>query len=107
MRLFFLLFPSAAVPGALFAPLLLLLRFVRLGPLLLMLRRRFDMYVLAGIVYISRIPPFMKPARMKQLLGKFGEIGRLYLAPEGDLAPVAPRARPAAAAISRACAKAH
>ncbi|KAG9298196.1 hypothetical protein G9A89_002684 [Geosiphon pyriformis] len=35
-----------------------------------------------GIVYLSRIPPFMKPLKIRHLLGKFGEIGRVYLAPE-------------------------
>lgn len=37
----------------------------------------------AGIVYLSKIPPFMKPIKIRHLLGKFGEIGRIYLAPEG------------------------
>ncbi|KAF9362476.1 Activator of basal transcription 1 [Mortierella sp. NVP85] len=36
-----------------------------------------------GIVYLSKIPPFMKPIKIRHLLGKFGEIGRVYLAPEG------------------------
>ncbi|KAF9183606.1 RNA-binding ATPase activator esf2 [Haplosporangium sp. Z 767] len=35
-----------------------------------------------GIVYLSRIPPFMKPIKLRHLLGKFGELGRIYLAPE-------------------------
>ncbi|CAG8502850.1 1896_t:CDS:2 [Cetraspora pellucida] len=35
-----------------------------------------------GLVYLSRIPPFMKPAKIKNLLSKFGEVGRVYLAPE-------------------------
>ncbi|CAO3566828.1 unnamed protein product [Mortierella alpina] len=35
-----------------------------------------------GIVYLSRIPPFMKPVKLRHLLGKFGELGRVYLAPE-------------------------
>eukprot|EP00191_Tetraselmis_sp_GSL018_P014728 CAMPEP_0177589674 /NCGR_PEP_ID=MMETSP0419_2-20121207/6948_1 /TAXON_ID=582737 /ORGANISM="Tetraselmis sp., Strain GSL018" /LENGTH=310 /DNA_ID=CAMNT_0019080081 /DNA_START=248 /DNA_END=1178 /DNA_ORIENTATION=- len=35
-----------------------------------------------GIVYISRVPPHMKPAKVRHLLSPFGEIGRLYLAPE-------------------------
>ncbi|CAG8635643.1 10155_t:CDS:2, partial [Scutellospora calospora] len=35
-----------------------------------------------GLVYLSRIPPFMKPAKIKHLLSQFGEIGRVYLAPE-------------------------
>ncbi|KAF9924562.1 Activator of basal transcription 1 [Linnemannia zychae] len=35
-----------------------------------------------GIVYLSRIPPFMKPIKLRHLLGAFGELGRVYLAPE-------------------------
>lgn len=35
-----------------------------------------------GIVYISRIPPHMKPAKLKQLLAQYGEVGRVYCAPE-------------------------
>jgi ESF2/ABP1 family protein len=34
-------------------------------------------------VYISRVPPFMKPAKIRHLLSQHGEIGRIYLAPEG------------------------
>ncbi|PKY46100.1 hypothetical protein RhiirA4_182917 [Rhizophagus irregularis] len=35
-----------------------------------------------GIIYLSSIPPFMKPSKVKHLLGQFGNIGRVYLAPE-------------------------
>jgi ESF2/ABP1 family protein len=35
-----------------------------------------------GVVYLSRIPPFMKPVKVKQLLSRYAEIGRVYLAPE-------------------------
>jgi ESF2/ABP1 family protein len=35
-----------------------------------------------GIVYVSRIPPHMKPAKLRQLLAQYGEIGRVYCAPE-------------------------
>ncbi|KAF9114420.1 RNA-binding ATPase activator esf2 [Mortierella sp. AM989] len=35
-----------------------------------------------GIVYLSKIPPFMKPVKLRHLLGQFGELGRVYLAPE-------------------------
>ena len=34
-------------------------------------------------VYLSRIPPYMKPVKIAQLLEKYGELGRVYLAPEG------------------------
>jgi len=36
----------------------------------------------SGIIYLSCIPPFMKPSKIKHLLGQFGNIGRVYLAPE-------------------------
>jgi hypothetical protein len=35
-----------------------------------------------GVVYLSRVPPFMKPAKVKHLLGMHGAISKLYLAPE-------------------------
>jgi ESF2/ABP1 family protein len=35
-----------------------------------------------GVVYLARIPPFMKPVKIKQLLSRYAEIGRVYLAPE-------------------------
>ncbi|GLI63019.1 hypothetical protein VaNZ11_005879 [Volvox africanus] len=35
-----------------------------------------------GIVYISRIPPHMKPHKVRQLLEPFGDIGRVYCALE-------------------------
>jgi hypothetical protein len=37
-----------------------------------------------GVVYVSRIPPFMKPIKLRHLLEKFAQIGRVYLAPEGE-----------------------
>ncbi|KAG5460599.1 MAG: hypothetical protein BJ554DRAFT_7336 [Olpidium bornovanus] len=36
-----------------------------------------------GVVFLSRLPPFMKPQKVRHMLEKFGEIGRLYLAAEG------------------------
>ncbi len=35
-----------------------------------------------GIVYVSRIPPHMKPAKLRQMLAAYGEIGRVYCAAE-------------------------
>jgi len=35
-----------------------------------------------GVVYLSRIPPFMKPQKVRDLLARFGEVGRVFLAPE-------------------------
>lgn len=40
-----------------------------------------------GVVYLSRVPPFMKPNRLRQLLEPHGELGRLYLQREdGEVA---------------------
>jgi ESF2/ABP1 family protein len=36
----------------------------------------------SGLIYLSRIPPFMKPAKIKQLLSFYGELGRVFLTPE-------------------------
>ena len=38
-----------------------------------------------GLVYLSRIPPYMKPIKVRHLLSQYGEIGRIYLAPEDPL----------------------
>ncbi|KAI8465174.1 MAG: hypothetical protein J3K34DRAFT_461551 [Monoraphidium minutum] len=35
-----------------------------------------------GIIYVSRIPPHMKPAKLRQLLSQYGEVGRVYCTPE-------------------------
>uniref|UniRef100_A0A7S0VBQ3 RRM domain-containing protein n=1 Tax=Polytomella parva TaxID=51329 RepID=A0A7S0VBQ3_9CHLO len=35
-----------------------------------------------GIIYISRIPPHMKPMKLKHLLSQYGEVERVYCAPE-------------------------
>jgi ESF2/ABP1 family protein len=36
----------------------------------------------SGVVYVSRIPPFMKPHKLRSLLEKYGTINRIFLAPE-------------------------
>ncbi|KAK8161725.1 hypothetical protein IWX90DRAFT_278597 [Phyllosticta citrichinensis] len=36
----------------------------------------------SGVVYLSRIPPFMKPMTVKSLLSQYGTIGRVFLTPE-------------------------
>lgn len=38
-----------------------------------------------GIVYISRIPPAMRPSKVRHLMSGFGTIGRVYLQQEGML----------------------
>ncbi|ODV95532.1 hypothetical protein PACTADRAFT_42962 [Pachysolen tannophilus NRRL Y-2460] len=35
-----------------------------------------------GVVYFSKIPPYMKPSKMRQILSRFGEVDRLFLKPE-------------------------
>lgn len=40
----------------------------------------------SGVVYLSRIPPFMKPAKLRSLLEPYGTINRIFLAPEDDAA---------------------
>lgn len=37
----------------------------------------------AGVVYISRIPPGMQPAKVRHLMSGYGEVGRVYLQQEG------------------------
>ncbi|KAK5998547.1 Pre-rRNA-processing protein ESF2 [Cladobotryum mycophilum] len=36
----------------------------------------------SGVLYISRIPPFMKPNKLRSLLAPYGTINRIFLAPE-------------------------
>ena len=38
-----------------------------------------------GIIYLSRIPPYMKPLKVRQIFSEFGEVGRVFLQPEGIL----------------------
>jgi len=39
-----------------------------------------------GVVYIARVPPYMKPEKVRHLFGKYGEVLRIYLTPEDPLA---------------------
>jgi len=36
----------------------------------------------SGVVYISRVPPFMKPTKLRSLLEPYGSINRIFLTPE-------------------------
>jgi ESF2/ABP1 family protein len=36
----------------------------------------------SGVVYLSRIPPFMKPQKLRSLLEPYGAINRIFLTPE-------------------------
>ncbi|KAM4056886.1 pre-rRNA-processing protein ESF2 [Hirsutella rhossiliensis] len=40
----------------------------------------------SGVVFLSRIPPFMKPAKLRSLLEPYGTINRIFLAPEDPVA---------------------
>ncbi|KAH9193330.1 hypothetical protein AeNC1_004705 [Aphanomyces euteiches] len=39
-----------------------------------------------GVLYMSRVPPFMKPDHVRRLLSVYGEIGRIYLVEEDKTA---------------------
>ena len=36
----------------------------------------------SGVIYLSRIPPFMKPQKLRSLLEPYGAINRIFLTPE-------------------------
>ena len=36
----------------------------------------------SGVVYLSRVPPFMKPQKLRSLLEPYGDINRIFLTPE-------------------------
>ncbi|KAL4517842.1 hypothetical protein Ndes2526A_g02218 [Nannochloris sp. 'desiccata'] len=42
-------------------------------------------YERRGIVYISRLPPHLKPQKLRHMLEQHAPLGRLYLAPEDPL----------------------
>jgi hypothetical protein len=46
------------------------------------LQRMKEAHERRGIVYVSRIPPHMKPQKLRHLLSQYGEIGRVYCTPE-------------------------
>lgn len=35
-----------------------------------------------GVCYLSKVPPYMKPSKLRSVLSRFGEIDRLFLKPE-------------------------
>lgn len=41
---------------------------------------------LPGIVYLGHIPPRLRPKNMRSMLSLYGEIGRIFLQPEGKTA---------------------
>ncbi|KAH3671456.1 hypothetical protein WICMUC_004588 [Wickerhamomyces mucosus] len=38
-----------------------------------------------GVVYLSKIPPYMKPAKLRQILSRFGDVDRLFLRKESQI----------------------
>ncbi len=46
-----------------------------------------------GVIYLSRIPPFMRPSTVRSLLSQHGEITRLFLTPEPPSSYLGRRAR--------------
>jgi ESF2/ABP1 family protein len=36
----------------------------------------------SGVIYLSRVPPFMKPAVLRSLLTPYGALGKIFLTPE-------------------------
>lgn len=37
-----------------------------------------------GVIYISRIPPGMRPTKVRHLMNQYGEVGKVYLQQEGE-----------------------
>ncbi len=37
----------------------------------------------AGIIYFSKIPTFMSVKKLRQMMEQYGEIGRIFLQPDG------------------------
>ena len=37
-----------------------------------------------GIIYFSRLPPFMKPAKLRHLMTQYGNVDRVFCKPEGS-----------------------
>lgn len=38
-----------------------------------------------GVIYVSRIPPFMKPNKLRTIMSEYGEVIRLYIAEEDPI----------------------
>ncbi len=44
-----------------------------------------DSKCVPGIIYLGHIPPRLRPKHLRNLLSVYGEIGRIFLQPEGSL----------------------
>lgn len=40
--------------------------------------------IVPGILYLGHIPPRLKPSHLRNMLGVYGEVGRIFLQPEGE-----------------------
>ena len=38
-----------------------------------------------GIIYLSTVPPYMKPNKLRNMMSQFGDVGRIFLQPEDPL----------------------
>eukprot|EP00820_Chromera_velia_P021604 Cvel_30106.t1-p1 / transcript=Cvel_30106.t1 / gene=Cvel_30106 / organism=Chromera_velia_CCMP2878 / gene_product=Pre-rRNA-processing protein esf2, putative / transcript_product=Pre-rRNA-processing protein esf2, putative / location=Cvel_scaffold4244:9559-10459(+) / protein_length=129 / sequence_SO=supercontig / SO=protein_coding / is_pseudo=false len=36
----------------------------------------------SGVIYLSSIPPYMKPQHLRNVLSQYGQVGRIYMTPE-------------------------
>lgn len=43
-----------------------------------------DKKCVPGIIYLGHIPPRLRPKHLRNMLSVYGEIGRIFLQPEGD-----------------------
>lgn len=43
-----------------------------------------------GIIYLGHIPPRLRPKHLRNMLSSYGEIGRIFLQPEGNRSRVCP-----------------
>ena len=41
-----------------------------------------------GIIYLSRIPPFMSVKKIRQIFSAYGEVDRIFLQPDGNIAEI-------------------
>lgn len=46
-----------------------------------------DRKCVPGIIYLGHIPPRLRPKHLRNLLSVYGEIGRVFLQPEGNVGP--------------------
>lgn len=44
-----------------------------------------DRKCIPGILYLGHIPPRLRPKHLRNLLSAYGEVGRIFLQPEGTL----------------------